>query len=117
MRSSRRVLAIVSSALLAGTVVAAGHVAAAGGSSPGPVATVTTRVVKGGQQAHLAKGTAGAGEVAPAIGEEAATERTPVANRSMSSQAKKDRGGPGLSNIPAANTAIVPAAATTSFEA
>jgi len=43
--------------------------------------------------------------------------RVPVANRSLSSRAKSDRGGPGLSGIAASNSSVVTGSATTSFEA
>jgi hypothetical protein len=110
MKYRRAAAAAMALALLGSTAVLTAN-AASGASG----ATVTTRVIKGGQTTVLRKGSTGTGEVAPASGPEAATLRTPVANRSLSSNAKPNRGGPGLSGIPADSTAVADASGDTSF--
>ena len=117
MRSTRRLIGLASSAVFAAAVLTVGHAGAAGGGGRSAGAVVTTRVIEGGQTTRLEQGAAGAGEIAPSSGEEAATVQLPVANRSLSSRAKADRGGPGLSGIAASNTPVVAAPVTTSFEA
>jgi hypothetical protein len=117
MRASRGLIGLVSSVVLAGAVMAAWAPGVQAGGSGGSGAPITTRVVRGGQTTRLDRGTPGAGEVAPAVGEEAASAKVPVANRSLSSKAKADRGGPGLSGIAAPNTPVVSGSGTTSFEA
>jgi hypothetical protein len=82
---------------------------AAASTSTSAHAAVTTRVVKGGQKTVLARGTNGGGELAPAVGPEAGTIRQAVANRSLSSNAKVTRGGPGLAGVPATSSAVAPA--------
>ncbi len=115
MRGSRGLIGFVSSVLLAGTVVAVGSPGARAAGDDGSGAVITTRVIHGGQTTRLERGTPGGGEIAPGVGEEAASVRVPVANRSLSSRARPNRGGPGLSGIVAANTPVVAAAPTTSF--
>jgi hypothetical protein len=111
MRSTRLAVGVSVAALLLSTGVLTVNAAGPGGGD----AAITTRVIKGGQTTVLARGTAGAGEVAPAIGPEAAIMRTAVANRSLSSNAKSSRGGPGLSGIGAASTPVEAAVGATSF--
>src|SRR4051812_4098521 len=106
MRASPKLVGLVSSLLLAGTIVVATAAPGAGAAgNDGSSAAMTTRVVKGGQTTRLDRGTAGGGEIAPSTGEEAATAQVPVANRSLSSRANKNGGGPGLSRILAPNSA------------
>jgi hypothetical protein len=107
----RALLALAAAAVLAST----GALTASAAGTTSSSAKITTREVKGGQKTVLARGTAGGGELAPAIGPEAATVREAVANRSLSSQAKATRGGPGLAGIPADSTAVAAAAGATSF--
>lgn len=95
----------------AGTLATSSTASAAGGNDPR--ATMTTRVVHGGQTTQLHQ--TGSLEIAPAVGPEAETTRTPVANRSLSSKAPNRQPGPGLSGIPASNTPIQSASPATSF--
>src|SRR4051794_17247755 len=112
MSMTRIRILVATGALVAGSVAVAvpGAAQAAGGP-----AGVTVRVISGTQTTRLAPGTASGGELAPAIGPEAAIARAPVANRSESSRAKVDRAGLGLSGIPAASSAVTAAAGATSF--
>lgn len=103
-------------ALAAATALAAtGTLTAAAAGSTTSAATVTTREVKGGQVTHLARGSNGGGELAPAIGPESGTIKEAVANRSLSSRAKSTRGDLGLSGISATSTPVGNAAGATSF--
>src|SRR4051812_14194556 len=98
MRAARGFLGLVSSVVLVGALaIGASPPGAGAAGTDGSGAVVTTRAVPGGQKTRLERGTAGGGEVAPAIGDEAATPKAAVANRSLSSRAKADRAGPGLS--------------------
>lgn len=108
----KALLALAAAAVMASTGVLT---ASAAGTTSSSSATSTTREVKGGQKTVLARGTNGGGELAPAIGPEAATIREAVANRSLSSRARATRGGPGLSGITASSTADSPASGATSF--
>ena len=118
MHASRGFIGLFSSVILAGAVaIGAGPPGVGAAGNDGSGAVITSRTVHGGQKTRLDPGTAGAGEVAPAFGDEAATAKPPVANRSLSSRAKANRAGPGLSGIVAPNTAVVAAAGTTTFEA
>jgi hypothetical protein len=110
MKYRRAAAVAMALALLGGTAVLTAN-AASGGSG----ATVTTRVIKGGQTTVLRKGTGTTSEIAPASGPEGATLRAPVANRSLSSNAKVTHGGPGLSGIPADSTAVANASGATTF--
>ena len=101
---------IASAALVGAAAISVPGGASAAGTANG----VTVRVVHGTTTTHLAAGTAG-GELAPAVGPEAATARIPVANRSDSARPRSGRTGPGLSGIPAANSPITGAAGATSF--
>jgi hypothetical protein len=107
----RALLALAAAAVMAST----GALTASAAGTTSTSAKITTREVKGGQKTVLNRGSNGGGELAPAIGPEAATIRAAVANRSLSSKAKSTRVGPGLSGISAANTAISNAAGATSF--
>jgi hypothetical protein len=102
---------------IAGAVAAPGAVGAAAASSGGSSgATITSRVIHGGQSTQLVAGATG-GELAAAVGPEASTARAPVANRSLSSNARSTRAGLGLSGIPASNSSVQAAAAgTTTFK-
>src|SRR4051794_13615542 len=113
MSMTRIRILVATGALVAGSVAVAvpGAAQAAGGP-----AGVTVRVISGTQTTRLAPGTASGGELAPAIGPEAAIARAPVANRSESSRAKATRAGLGLSGIPAASSAVTAAAGATSFD-
>lgn len=111
MKYRRAAAAAMALALLGSTAVLTANAASGGGSS----STITTRVIRGGQTTVLRKGTAAAAETAPASGPEGATLRAPVANRSLSSNAKPTRGGPGLSGIPASSTAVAAATGDTTF--
>jgi hypothetical protein len=109
---SRPKLVVLAAAVLA---TAGLGVAVPPGADAASVATAgVTRVVPGGQHTRLSAG-GGAGELAPAVGPEAATVREAVANRSLSSRAKSLRTGLGLSGISAPDTAITGSSATTSF--
>src|SRR4051812_50081462 len=106
MRASPKLVGLVSSLLFAGTIVVATAAPGAGAAgNDGSSGAMTTRVVKGGQTTRLDRGTAGGGEIAPSTGEEAATAQVPVANRSLSSRANKNGGGPRLSGTAAPNSA------------
>jgi hypothetical protein len=104
----RALFALSAAALLAAS--GALTATAAASTSTSASATLTTREVKGGQKTFLARGNPGGGELAPAVGPEAGTIREAVANRSLSSNAKVTRIGPGLSGIPASSTAVSSAA-------
>ena len=118
MRASRGMIGLVSSVLLAGTLdVGLGAGRECGRKPQATGQASTTRVIRGSQTTRLERGTAGGGEIAPSSGEEAASAQIPVANRSLSSQAKAVRGGPGLLGIVAPNTAVVASPAAVSFEA
>ncbi|HET7182248.1 MAG TPA: hypothetical protein VFI15_08475, partial [Candidatus Limnocylindrales bacterium] len=105
-------MALIAAAVLATT---GALTASAAGSSSSSAATITTRQIHGGQKTTLKRGTNGGGELAPAIGPEAATVREAVANRSLSSRAKATRGGPGLSGITVDSTPVSDASGATSF--
>ncbi len=107
----RALLALAAAAVMAST----GALTASAAGTTSSDAKITTREVKGGQKTHLARGTNGGGELAPAVGPEAATVREAVANRSLSSRAKATRGGPGLSGITVSSTDVSTAAGATSF--
>ncbi|HEX2626038.1 MAG TPA: hypothetical protein VHL56_03950 [Candidatus Limnocylindrales bacterium] len=110
---NRRVpVALIAAAVLATTSALA--VSAAGTSSRSN-ATITTRVIKGGQKTTLHRGTAGGGELAPAVGPEAGTIREAVANRSESSRAKATRIDAGLAGIPVDSSSVTSASGATSF--
>src|SRR4051812_49538291 len=116
MRASPKLVGLVSSLLFAGTIVVATAAPGAGAAgNDGSSGAITTRVVKGGQTTRLDRGTAGGGEIAPSTGEEAATAQVPVANRSLSSRANKNGGGPALSGIVAPNSAVLAAARAAGF--
>jgi len=111
MRSTRLAVGLACATLLA-AAVAVPTVTAKGTS-----ASITTRVVHGGIRTSLKAGAGSTGEIKPAIGAEAGTTRAPVANRSLSSRAKANRGGPGLSGIAADSSPVQAAAGATSFSA
>src|SRR5690348_2897146 len=100
---NRSKLAVLAAAALA--TAGLGVAVPPGADAAAAVTKGVTRVVPGGQHTRLSAG-GGSGELAPAVGPEAATVRAPVANRSLSSRAKALRGGLGLSGIPAGNTSI-----------
>ena len=113
MRPNRVVpLLVVPSLLLLGTSVLT---ASPGSGATGGTAVSTTRMVKGGQVTRLARGSTL--ETAPAIGPEAAQGSGPVANRSLSANARANKNPVGLSGIPATSTAITSAGGAPSFSA
>jgi hypothetical protein len=114
MPSARQVPMFASAVLLVGTALVGGSSGAGAAASGGGGAVITSRVIHGGQTTRLG-GTPSVGETAPDVGPEAATIKTPVANRSLSSKARANRAGAGLSGIPAANTPIQTASSATSF--
>ncbi|MGH7732683.1 MAG: hypothetical protein ACREOE_03010, partial [Gemmatimonadales bacterium] len=107
----RALLALTAAAVLAssGAMVANAAAGTAGANSG-----ITTRIVKGGQKTVLARGVAGNGELAPQSGPESISDHVPVANRSLSSQAKAIRGG-GLSGIVASSTPVIAGSPVVSF--
>jgi hypothetical protein len=109
MNSRRIVVALTTAALLGATV----FVATA--QAQGSIVHGTTRIVPGGIKTSLHKGGAAAGELAPALPEEAGGERPPVANRSLSSNARALRAGPGLAGIAASSSAVAAASGAVSF--
>ncbi|HZC74126.1 MAG TPA: hypothetical protein VE442_25800 [Jatrophihabitans sp.] len=109
MKHSRLLVLGLAALTTAGLAVA---LPASTSAAPAPISG-TTRVVPGGQ--HTTLSGAGNGELAPAVGPEAGTVREPVANRSLSSNAKVTRSGPGLSGISAPSSAIAGNGATSSF--
>ena len=90
MRLRRLVVGTSATALLI-----TGLIAPAGVGAQSRGVTMTTREVHAGQKTIVRKGTVGAGEVAPAIGEEARTAKEPVKNGNT----HKKGTGPGLSGI------------------
>ena len=104
---------VATATLLLGGVIAAPAIPAR--AANGSQAPVTTRVISGGETTRL-RPTAGAGELAPAVGPEAAPTKEPVANRSLSSRAKGIRGPIPLSGIAAADTPITAGTQQASFD-
>jgi hypothetical protein len=109
----------LTSILGAGVLAAAGlvtiAVAVPAAATPSTAsAAITTRVVHGGQVTRIKSDTT-AGELAPAIGPEAATVKGAVANRSLSSKASATRPTASLSGIPTASSAVTSASGAQSF--
>jgi hypothetical protein len=103
--------ALAASAVLGASIVGLATSQTANAQSR-DAAPMTTRTVHAGQTTRLS----GSGpEIAPAVGPEAESERTPVANRSLSPHAKPSSDGSGLSGISAADTAIQSGSAAKSF--
>jgi hypothetical protein len=114
MPLSRVKVLLASGALIGGTVAVAAPLTA--DAAPAPSSGITTRVIHGTQTTKLARTNGAAnGELAPAIGPEAAAVKAPVSNRSESSRAKAGRAGLGLSGITAPNSAVQNAVGATSF--
>jgi hypothetical protein len=112
MRSRPWAVGIATAALLAGALLVPASV---GAQTRG--VTMTTREIGNRGHTVLRKGTAGAGEVAPAIGEEANSAKTPVANRSLSPHAKNHNAPLPLSGITASSTPVGSASGAFSFSA